>query len=109
MIYDLRRDDGILTASEDSFIRNAVQILTTNYPGWSWRVGVKGGIVDIACTDTVSQWAMRHPIVGCDDHQIMLAGGEILERFRQARSSIQHHTIPDQPRNARGHLIPDAA
>jgi hypothetical protein len=83
--------------------------LARTYPGYRWRVEVKGGLIDIRCEHATGRAGYTFNIAknGLPDRKaIMLAGGEILERFHLGRRGFSEDAYRSLPRWC-GQLLPD--
>lgn len=95
------------TASED---------LCRAYPGWMWGVHVDGeaGLCDIKNFNLSGNWGYRlklSDIYSASSFQadVIRAGGEILERFHQARGKFDAQRWSDLMLKANGAPIGDKA
>lgn len=87
------------------------EVLARTYPGYRWRVEpkVKSGIVDIRCEHTAARYGYtfnlrKHGIP--DRKAIVMAGGEILERFKLGRRAFSEDEYRSLPRWC-GQLTPE--
>jgi hypothetical protein len=84
--------------------------LNTIYPGHLWAVAIEGGVAkvqDLTCSKTMGFQIKLSDIDTPDSFrkQLMLAGGEILERFNQPRGWLKPDAVLSAPRNIRGDMI----
>lgn len=101
-----------LKINEFYVAKRAAEKLVELYPGYLWTANVTQGILDIRNVSLSGQWGFT--IHACKsysssdlDRKVMLAGGEILERYRQRRGSIDHNAIAALPTDHRGLYVPE--
>ena len=88
--------------------KRALSVLFKHYPGHSWYVTVEGGVMNIRSMNLSSNWGFRELMSNLGpspeefDMPIMRAGGEILERFGLAASSLDLKVYQELPRDLRG-------
>lgn len=80
-----------LAVNEFFMAKNAAEKLHACYPGHLWAVSIDGAFLDVRNLYLSGEWGYRLKIPQLYsssewDKQIMRAGGELLERYRQARS-----------------------
>lgn len=88
--------------------------LTATYPGWLWGVNVDGatGMCDIKNFNLSGNWGYRLKLKevyssSSLEADVVRAGGEILERYRQRRGKFNGATYEDLRVNAAGIPIGD--
>lgn len=91
-------DDSISTDSQSLadmlLAKHAADALDRAYPGHLWAVDVNGGVLNIRnlLLSPVMGWRLRVPGVYSASelqHRVLIAGGEILERFGLARGRLR--------------------
>lgn len=103
--------DGVLTPNEEVLAKRVLATLHQHYPGHIWGVDVDGAMVNVRNKRIVSQYGYRiNTLLMADwalDKEVVKAGGELLERFRQRRGRRDEDSIREQPRDLRGHFVPE--
>lgn len=90
---------------DDTMAMEMVQALASAYPGHSWFVVIKGGIVHIKDMDLHPDWgmALHYSQVKGDaadrKKQVLWAAGEFLERARKKNGQVQLQDIKQKVRN----------
>lgn len=75
--------------------------LTQHYPGWAWKIEIppNNGVVIVRNLDldAKGKWGFVLPKdkLGPGLHHIMIAGGELLERWQQRARGTDGSDIPD--------------
>ena len=97
--------DTTTTLSEAMLMRDVLAVLDRHYPKHIWSVDVSGGVVSVKAPglNGVMGFAIRQDRV--TPKKIMLAGGEILERFRQKRGKADRDHYRAIPRTIRGDAV----
>lgn len=90
----LLTDSPQIQANEMLLCKGVAETLHKHYPGYLWGVAINQGIVDIRCLNLSGTWGytlhLPKSYSASDwDRQVLRAGGEILERYRQRRG--QHN------------------
>jgi hypothetical protein len=89
---------------DDSMAMQMVQDLVSTYPGHSWSVVIRGGIVHIKDMDLHPDWGMAlHYSQICADakdrkKQVLFAAGEFLERARKKAGVVSFQDIKQKVR-----------
>ena len=100
-------------ASTVILCKDIADLLVRNFPDYLWTVepDERGGVINIRnlnCHDelgyTIHGNLLDDPAVR--RREVIKAGGEILERFRQPHR-MNRELLAEAPRDARGRLIPD--
>jgi hypothetical protein len=81
--------------------KEALEILAESYPGYSWKVDVKGGVCFVRLLDTrlKGAWGMNMKLRDCDHdaavfkRKVKFAAGEFLERCSLRRGMNRGETI----------------
>jgi len=102
------------TAYELGLSKQMADTLTKHFPGYLWGVQVRArqGIADIRNLSLAGNWGYRlklndHYTASDWDRQCMLAGGEILERFKASRRRADEEAIAHMPTDFAGRHRPD--
>ena len=107
---------GLLVESPDVAIqeyflmKNAAELLHRKYPGHLWACEVSGGYLNIKDLLLAGNWGYRmritdHYSSSSWDKKVVMAGGEILERYRVARRAAEMDAIAHLPTNFAGHHV----
>lgn len=110
--------DGVLvespniTANELFIAKRAAEHLHKHYPGHIWAVNVEGSMLDVRNLMLSGNWGFRLSIPSMYsssdwDKQVLRAGGEILERYRQRRAQIDEGAIIELPTDFAGRHKPE--
>lgn len=91
-------------ASTVILVKEMADTLERHYPGWLWaiRPDERGGVVNVFSLRLSGLWGYRlHTKNAQEDPRkwALLAGGEILERFRQRRAPYEHSRWAAAPRH----------
>lgn len=90
--------------SDDSMAMQMVQDLCQAYPGHSWFVVIRGGIVHIKDMDMHPDWgmALHYSQIKSDaadrKKQVLWAAGEFLERARKKNGKLELQDIKQKIR-----------
>jgi hypothetical protein len=63
------------------FAQAVVDLLGKAFPGWVWTACVDGNVLYIKCPLLSERFGMRKDVDKVDRHWVIMAGGEMLERF----------------------------
>jgi len=101
---------GQRAALELALAKDIAETLHKEYPGHAWGVNVTKGIIDIR--DLSVSGTMGYTLhvlrLGSDwKRKVILAGGEILERFRVSRGQLNIDNVLSMERNFKGDLACD--
>jgi hypothetical protein len=87
-------------ALEFALAKRIADKLHQKYPGYLWAVNIQGGMVDVRNLSLSGEWGFRlyQKAVQDDpnDKLAVMAGGEILERYKMRRGRIdedQYHNL----------------
>jgi hypothetical protein len=89
---------------DDPMAMDMVQALSQTYPGHSWFVVIKGGIVHIKDMDLHPDWgmALHYSQIKSDaadrKRQVLFAAGEFLERARKQSGRLELQDIKQKIR-----------
>jgi len=100
-------DSPQLAINEFFLAKNAAEMLHKHYPGHLWAVAVDGYFLDVRNLYLDGRWGFRLAIPkfysSSDwDKQVVRAGGEILERYRQRRARADEAALHNLPTNFAG-------
>jgi len=100
-------DSPDLKINEFNLAKRVAEHLHNHYPGFLWAVDVGGGLVNIRCMNlsgSMGYTLHEKAIYSASEFEknVMRAGGEILERYRQARSQINENNITDLATDSAG-------
>lgn len=105
-------DSPQVAANEYLMARDAAEVLHAHYPGWLWGVNINGSVMDIRCLDVSGAYGytLHIPAIYSASEfkkNVMRAGGEILERYRQRTGALDPQRLSDAKRDFRGALVFD--
>jgi len=91
----------------------ALEVLLKHYPGYDWYISVEGGVIKIRnmnLSNTHGFVQRMDEVSPTDfDEKVMLAGGEILERFGMPTGKFKLDVFAELPRDFRGVPLRDAS
>lgn len=99
-----------LTQDRKDLIEGTVgAFLEKTYPGYMWWVHVEQRLLIVKCIFASKEmgFVCRADKLSENMHEIMLAGGEILERYRLSRNRVDTEMINNAPRNIKGDMLHD--
>lgn len=105
-------DSPQITANELVMAKGAAETLHRNYPGHLWAVAIEGPrliIKNLALAGDMG-YALFIPQMYSSsslDKDVMKAGGEILERYRQARGQVDFASLIALPTDFAGRHKPE--
>jgi len=110
MSFDIEKAN-IFSLNDHTLAKNVAETLEKKYPGWFWAVNVMDGIVTVKSLRISGNWGfvMHADKIDNDYKMVVMAGGEILERFRQKRGKFNNTLYNDLNMDARGQLDGDYA
>jgi hypothetical protein len=87
-----------LGVNEFFMAKNAAEMLHKHYPGHLWAVNVDGAFMDVRNLYLSGEWGFRLSIPAIYsssefDKEVMRAGGELLERYKQSRGVANEQDI----------------
>jgi len=88
------------------------QLLTTlegAYPGYSWAVRVRGGMIGVQARALSGCYGYEMKYKDYSDHYLIMCAGEILERYRMRRGQIDASEYANAERNFKGAIVADGA
>ena len=110
----LLTDEPQATAYELTLAKQMADTLHRHYPGhiWGVSVSVKTGMADVRNMAISGRYGYRLKLVAhyssSDwDREVMRAGGEILERYGQARGRVRPDRLEALPMDFSGNYVPD--
>ena len=91
--------------------KNVAEMLEKKYPGWFWAVNVMDGVVTVKSLRLSGNWGfvIHADKIDNDYKMVVMAGGEILERFKQQRGRFNNTLYNDLSMNNKGQLGGDYA
>lgn len=107
---DILTDKPELTANEYVQAKTVADNLHRHYPGHLWAVNVSGSVINIFNLNLSGRNGYTLHIPGqfsaSDfDRQVVRAGGEILERYHQARTKLNEDRLAEAPMDFAGNLL----
>lgn len=101
-----------ISANELVFAKEAAEALHTHYPGHLWAVSVNGGMLDIRNLMLSEKYGYRLRIPATYSmsdfkQRALMAGGEILERFKVQRGTANYDNLSALPADFAGRPIGD--
>lgn len=89
--------EPILRANDEVIAKEVAELLLRYYPGYLWAVSIDSratvGMLDIRNLSLSGKWGFRFPLKqyldGLDTRKkVVMAGGELLERYRMPRKGF---------------------
>ena len=79
------------TSHDHTLAKNVAEHLEKKYPNWLWAVHVMDGLVVVKSMRLSGNWVfvLHEEKIDNDYKAVTIAGGEILERFRQKTESFK--------------------
>lgn len=101
-------DPGV-TPAETRMARQALAALHKNYPGHQWGTEMQGAHMIVRHRRLTGRYGYRIDLLTTHDisRAATLAGGEILERYRQPRSTQNPDRFQDIQRSPTKVFMPD--
>lgn len=101
-----------LSTNEMLMAKRVAEKLHTTYPGHLWAVDVQGSLINVRDLYLSGLWGFTLSIPSIYssselDRQVVLAGGELLERFKQRRGAVDAASINSLPVGFDGHHKPE--
>jgi len=105
-------DRPSITANEFLMAKDAAETLHTAYPNHLWAVDIQGSVMNVRNMMLAGNWGFTLHIPSIYSasewkKQILRAGGEILERYRQARGRMDQEKMLLLPTDRAGRHQPD--
>ena len=96
-------------ASDHAIAKNVAEHLEKKYPGWLWAVNTMDGVVTVKSMKLSGNWGfvLHEDKIDNDYKTVTMAGGEILERYRQHRSKFNEDRYMDLNMDHKGQLNGD--
>ena len=87
----------VFIASDYTTAKNVAEHLEKKYPGWLWAVNTMDGVVTVKSMLLSGNWGfvLHEDKIDNDYRSVTLAGGEILERYRQHRGKFNQDRYMD--------------
>ena len=110
MSFDIEKAN-IFSLNDHTLAKNVAETLEKKYPGWFWAVNVMDGVVTVKSLRISGNWGfvIHADKIDNDYKMVVMAGGEILERFRQERGKFNSTLYNDLNMDAKGQLDGDYA
>ena len=110
MSFDIEKAN-IFSLNDHTLAKNVAETLEKKYPGWFWAVNVMDGVVTVKSLRISGNWGfvIHADKIDNDYRMVVMAGGEILERFRQKRGRFNNTLYNDLEMNTKGQLDGDYA
>ena len=110
MSFDIEKAN-IFSLNDHTLAKNVAETLEKKYPGWFWAVNVMDGVVTVKSLRLSGNWGfvIHADKIDNDYKMVVMAGGEILERFRQQRGKFNNTLYNDLEMSTKGQLDGDYA
>jgi len=110
MSFDIEKAN-IFSLNDHTLAKNVAETLEKKYPGWFWAVNVMDGVVTVKSLRLSGNWGfvIHADKIDNDYKMVVMAGGEILERFKQQRGKFNNTLYNDLEMNPKGQLDGDYA
>ena len=103
-------EDAKKAIKADALCRRMGGVLQKHYPGIRWYVDVNldGGVSNVRCADISMGFGyVLH--LNCSEleleRQVVMAGGQILERFRVSRDTLSSRDVGHIAKNVKGDAV----
>ena len=108
MSLDVAKAD-LFNATDHTLAKNVAEKLEEKYPGWLWAVNVMDGVLSVKSMRLSGNWGfvLHTDKIDNDYKMVVMAGGEILERFRQKRGQFSDTLYNDLVMDTTGKLNGD--
>jgi len=105
---ELERNETFV-ASDYTTAKNVAEHLEKKYPGWLWAVNTMDGVVTVKSMLLSGNWGfvLHEDKIDNDYRAVTLAGGEILERYRQHRGGFNTDRYAELTMDRKGQLDGD--
>ena len=105
---ELERSETFI-GSDYTVAKNVAEHLEKKYPGWLWAVNTMDGVVTVKSMRLSGNWGfvLHEDKIDNDYRAVTLAGGEILERYRQHRDKFNQDRYMDLSMDSKGQLDGD--
>ena len=105
---ELERNSTFI-AADHAVAKNVAEHLEKKYPGWLWAVHAMDGVVTVKSMKLSGNWGfvLHEDKIDNDYRTVTMAGGEILERYRQHRSKFNEDRYMDLNMDHKGQLNGD--
>jgi len=110
MSFDIEKAN-IFSLKDQTLAKNVAETLEKKYPGWFWAVNVMDGVVAVKSLRLSGNWGfvIHADKIDNDYKLVVMAGGEILERFKQQRGKFNNTLYNDLNMSRTGQLDGDYA
>jgi len=105
---ELERGDTFIP-SDYTTAKNVAEHLEKKYPGWLWAVNTMDGVVTVKSMILSGNWGfvLHEDKIDNDYRSVTLAGGEILERYKQHRGKFNTDMYAELNMDSKGQLDGD--
>jgi len=105
---ELERSETFV-ASDYTTAKNVAEHLEKKYPGWLWAVNTMDGVVTVKSMLLSGNWGfvLHEDKIDNDYRAVTLAGGEILERYKQHRGKFNTDRYAELNMDSKGQLDGD--
>lgn len=105
-------DTTIQEVLDVEIAKRVTEVLMKHYPGYLWAANARGGIVDVILMDSMSNWGftikhLKSYSASALDREVVMLGGELLERYRLKRGAADHDQIASSPVDIAGRMRPE--
>lgn len=102
--------DTTTSANDLVTIKNVLSVLSRHYPDHPWAVRIDGGILEVKNQGAHGTLGFAVPLTALQtdySKKIVMAGGELLERFRLRRGAARGDDYALMRRDVRGEGVAD--
>lgn len=105
-------DSPQITANEMVMARTVAERLNKTYPGHLWATSIEGGLLIVKNLYLSGEWGFVIKVpsiysISSLEKDVVKAGGELLERYRQRRGAMNIGDIADLPTDFSGRHKPE--
>jgi hypothetical protein len=97
-------------ALDSAAAKQILEVLGKHYPGHLWKCTVHRGVADIQNLNLSGRWGFRMFLdqqwsASILARSVMMAGGELLERYRVSRGKAQQDELAQLPTDFTGRVV----
>lgn len=105
-------DDAQMQALEFNLCKEVAETLHATYPGHLWAVNPQSGCIMVRNVALSGMWGfvLHIPAIYSASEfkrQVIMAGGEILERYKMSRGEFKAAEYAELKTDFRGHFVPE--
>jgi len=100
-------DSSGMPLNVPSFEKRLLTVLESAYPGYSWAVRVRGGLIGVQAQALSGCYGYEMKYANYSDKALIMAAGEILERYSMKRGQIDADQYATAKRKFTGALVAD--